>query len=88
MISRGFRDAVERASKKGLTVYELSRQTGLSLNSLKDYLASETFNPRVSSLYRVAVVLSPILKIEPHDLMKKFFEDDLDAILEAQKKAR
>jgi hypothetical protein len=48
-------------------------------------MASDTFNPRISSLMRVAVVLAPILKTDSKKLFKSFFKDDLDRIAEANK---
>jgi transcriptional regulator with XRE-family HTH domain len=86
MKTRGFREAMGRAmDKEGLTLAEIARQTGLAVSSLKDYMASETFNPRISSLMRVAVVLAPILKTDSKKLFKSFFKDDLDRIAEARK---
>jgi transcriptional regulator with XRE-family HTH domain len=77
MKSRALREAVEKAD---MGVSDLVKETGLSAKSLGTYLKDEDINPRVSSLWRIAVVLSPRLKKPPKVLFKSFFSDDLELI--------
>ena len=85
MKSRVLREAVEKAK---MGVSDLAKETRLSPKSLTTYLKDDDINPRVSSLWRIAVVLSPRLKKTPKALFKSFFADDLDAIAGEIQKTR
>ncbi len=68
--------------ERGITIYQLSKMSGVSHSTLDNLINSNTFNPRIKTLHKIATAFSLTVAefLDFNELNDYSFDDESDDV--------